>query len=39
VSISGPAERLTSHPAQQHADAVVAAARQLSDMLIRSDVA
>jgi DNA-binding IclR family transcriptional regulator len=39
VSISGPDERLTSHPAQQHADAVVAAARQLSDVLIRSDVA
>ncbi len=39
VSISGPAERLTSHPAQQHADAVVAAARQLSDVLIRTDAA
>ena len=38
VSISGPAERLTYHPAHQHADAVVSAARQLSDVLIRSDV-
>lgn len=37
VSISGPAERLTSHPGQRHASAVVDAARQLSDVLRRSD--
>ena len=36
VSISGPAERLTASPGTVHADAVVAAARQLSDVLIRT---
>ena len=36
VSISGPAERLTASPGSVHADAVVAAARQLSDVLIRT---
>ncbi len=39
VSISGPAERLTTHPGSLHADAVVDAARQLSDVLQRSEVA
>jgi len=38
VSISGPAERLTAHPAQQHATAVMDAARQLSEVLIRTEV-
>jgi DNA-binding IclR family transcriptional regulator len=33
VSISGPDERLTAHPAEQHASAVVDAARHLSDVL------
>jgi len=37
VSISGPAERLTAHPAQQHATAVMDAARQLSEVLIRTE--
>lgn len=37
VSISGPAERLTSHPGAKHAAAVVDAARQLSEVLRRSD--
>lgn len=36
VSISGPDERLTAHPAEQHAAAVVDAARQLSDLLQRT---
>jgi len=36
VSISGPAERLTASPGTVHSDAVVAAARQLSDVLIRT---
>lgn len=39
VSISGPAERLTAHPAAQHANAVVEAARQLSDVLQRAELA
>jgi len=38
VSISGPAERLTAHPAQRHATAVMDAARQLSEVLIRTEV-
>ena len=37
VSISGPIERLTPHPAAAHAAAVSEAARQLSDVLLRSD--
>ncbi|WP_084077757.1 IclR family transcriptional regulator [Demequina sp. NBRC 110057] len=37
VSISGPIDRLTSHPAGEHADAVVDAARQLSDVLRRTE--
>ncbi len=37
VSISGPTERLTDHPAQEHARAVVDAAQQLSDVLRRTD--
>jgi len=37
VSISGPIERLTTSPASAHASAVVDAARQLSDVLRRSD--
>ena len=37
VSISGPPDRLTSHPAGEHADAVVDAARQLSDVLRRTE--
>jgi len=36
VSISGPAERLTSHPADAHAAAVVDAARHLTNVLIRA---
>lgn len=36
VSISGPAERLTAHPGSLHAGAVMDAARQLSDVLIRT---
>ena len=38
VSISGPSERLTSHPGTLHADAVVDAARQLSDVLRRTEL-
>jgi len=37
VSISGPIERLTAHPAAAHAHAVVDAAQQLSEVLRRSD--
>ncbi|WP_061962488.1 IclR family transcriptional regulator [Demequina flava] len=37
VSISGPIERLTAHPAGEHATAVVDAARQLSDVLRRTE--
>ncbi|WP_084102707.1 IclR family transcriptional regulator [Demequina sp. NBRC 110051] len=37
VSISGPIERLTAHPAGEHADAVMDAARQLSDVLRRTE--
>src|SRR5690554_2048618 len=37
VSISGPLERLTAHPAGAHAAAVMDAARQLSDVLQRTD--
>lgn len=37
VGISGPIERLTAHPAGQHATAVVEAARQLSDVLRRTE--
>jgi DNA-binding IclR family transcriptional regulator len=37
VSISGPMERLTAHPAGLHAEAVVDAARQLSDVLRRTE--
>ncbi|MDE0572757.1 IclR family transcriptional regulator [Demequina sp. B12] len=37
VSISGPIERLTSHPAGEHAAAVTDAARQLSDVLRRTE--
>lgn len=37
VSISGPIDRLTNHPAGEHADAVVDAARQLSDVLRRTE--
>ncbi|WP_297081111.1 IclR family transcriptional regulator [uncultured Demequina sp.] len=37
VSISGPIERLTTSPASSHASAVVDAARQLSDVLRRSE--
>ncbi len=36
VSISGPIDRLTAHPAGAHSRAVVEAARQLSDVLLRS---
>lgn len=36
VGISGPIERLTAHPASQHAIAVMDAARQLSDVLQRT---
>jgi len=38
VSISGPADRLTGTPGRLHAGAVVDAARQLSDVLIRTHV-
>ncbi len=38
VSISGPAERLTANPGALHAGAVLDAARQLSDVLIRTHV-
>ncbi|MDN4481308.1 IclR family transcriptional regulator [Demequina muriae] len=37
VSISGPIERLTAHPGAAHASAVMDAARQLSDVLRRTD--
>ena len=37
VSISGPIERLTAHPAAAHAHAVVDAAQQLSEVLRRSE--
>ncbi|WP_061965096.1 IclR family transcriptional regulator [Demequina aurantiaca] len=37
VSISGPIERLTSHPAGEHAESVMDAARQLSDVLRRTE--
>ena len=37
VSISGPLERLTAHPAGAHASAVQDAARQLSDVLQRTE--
>lgn len=37
VSISGPAERLTSHPGAHHATAVVEAAQQLSEVLRRTE--
>lgn len=37
VSISGPIERLSSHPATSHAEAVMDAARQLSDVLRRTE--
>ncbi|PKQ26311.1 MAG: IclR family transcriptional regulator [Actinobacteria bacterium HGW-Actinobacteria-4] len=37
VSISGPIDRLSTHPAGQHAEAVVDAARQLSDVLRRTE--
>ena len=36
VSISGPAERLTAHPAASHSHAVVEAAQQLTEVLRRS---
>ena len=36
VSISGPSERLTATPGSLHAGAVLDAARQLSDVLIRT---
>ncbi len=36
VSISGPAERLTATPAMVHSGAVLDAARQLSDVLVRT---
>lgn len=39
VSISGPAERLTARPGALHAEAVVSAARQLSDVLQRAEMA
>ncbi len=39
VSISGPAERLSEHPARLHATAVTDAARQLTDVLRRTEVA
>jgi len=38
VSISGPAERLTASPGALHASTVLDAARQLSDVLIRTEV-
>ena len=37
VSISGPLERLTAAPAAEHAQAVTDAARQLSDVLRRTE--
>jgi DNA-binding IclR family transcriptional regulator len=37
VSISGPIERLSAHPAGLHAGAVMDAARQLSDVLQRTE--
>lgn len=37
VSISGPIERLSAHPAASHAEAVMDAARQLSDVLRRTE--
>lgn len=37
MSISGPIDRLTGHPAERHARDVMDAARQLSDVLRRSD--
>jgi DNA-binding IclR family transcriptional regulator len=37
VSISGPIERLTEHPAEVHAPWVMDAARRLSDVLRQSD--
>ncbi len=37
VSISGPIERLTGHPAERHALDVTDAARRLSDILRRSE--
>lgn len=37
VSISGPIERLSTHPAGAHAEAVTDAARQLSDVLRRTE--
>lgn len=37
ISISGPIERLTGHPAERHAAAVVAAAARLSGTLRRLD--
>jgi DNA-binding IclR family transcriptional regulator len=39
VSISGPSERLTAHPGMLHASAVIDAARQLSDVLQRTELA
>jgi DNA-binding IclR family transcriptional regulator len=36
VSISGPIERLTPHPAAAHAHAVVEAAQQLTEVLRRT---
>ena len=36
-SISGPIERLTAHPAGEHAESVMDAARQLSDVLRRTE--
>ncbi|WP_062378704.1 IclR family transcriptional regulator [Demequina pelophila] len=39
VSISGPSERLTVRPGQQHAGAVTEAARQLTEVLQRTVVA
>lgn len=37
VSISGPIDRLTAHPGGAHASAVMDAARQLSDVLQRTE--
>jgi DNA-binding IclR family transcriptional regulator len=37
VSISGPVDRLTTHPAAEHAESVMDAARQLSDVLRRTE--
>ncbi len=39
VSISGPIERLTPHPAAVHAQSVVDAAQQLTEVLRRTQVA